>query len=181
MASREVLKFCKKTGTVIPKEEADRLDAVERRPAILDIPLTLPSESARGGWFKFCKTTGSVLPIGEARERDRLAKNTFTSDEMPPTKHPLTGEYYTSQAKFREVTRAHGYEEVGDSYERGYDPEAESLKAVEAVEDRRFRESLREHQQAGKEYIKERMDEYRRRSEENRERPAERRVTLRMG
>lgn len=180
MAAQGLYKFCKKTGTVLPKDEADVLDHIERKPVKFDGSLDIPSEG-RGGWFKFCKTTGSVLPVGEARERDRLAKNAFTSDEMPPTKHPLTKEYYTSREKFREVTRAHGYEEVGDAYERGHDPEAESLKAVEAAEDRRFRESLREHRQAGKEYIKARMDEYRRRSEENRERPVERRVTLRMG
>jgi len=35
------------------------------------------------------------------------------SDCMPETRHMVDGNYYTSKAKFREVTRANGCEEVG--------------------------------------------------------------------
>lgn len=59
----------------------------------------------------------------------------FILDDMPPTKHPVDGKFYTSKAKFRAVTRAHGYVEVGDAYERGYSPERES--------ERDFKESMK--------------------------------------
>lgn len=166
MTSIGTYKYCKKTGTVLPKEEADVLDHVESKPVKFDGPLELPSEG-RGGWFKFCKATGSVLSVGEARERDRLAKNAFTSDEMPPTKHPLTGEYCTSREKFRDITRAHGYEEIGDAYERGYDPEKESTERAERAAEARDRAVCRDMLHAGAEYRKEAMDRYRRQSEEH--------------
>lgn len=35
------------------------------------------------------------------------------SDEMPHTRHMADGKYYTSKAKFRQATRAHGCVEVG--------------------------------------------------------------------
>lgn len=177
MAQQGVFKFCKATNTVLPKEEAERLDHVERKPISIDIALDLPSEG-RGGWFKFCKTTGTVLPIGEARERERWALHSFTSDEMEPTKHPVDGRYYRSKGKFREVTAAHGFQEVGDAYERGYSPEEAAERAVDERADRAFRESFREHRQAGREYIKERMDLQRRRAEENASRPEDRRVRI---
>lgn len=36
------------------------------------------------------------------------------SDEMPPTRHMVDGRYYTSKAKFRATTKAHGCIEVGN-------------------------------------------------------------------
>lgn len=36
------------------------------------------------------------------------------SDEMAPTRHMADGKHYTSKAKFRKVTRAHGCVEVGN-------------------------------------------------------------------
>lgn len=36
------------------------------------------------------------------------------SDIMEPTRHMADGRYYTSKAKFREITRAHGCVEVGN-------------------------------------------------------------------
>lgn len=36
------------------------------------------------------------------------------SDEMPPTRHMADMKTYTSKAKFREATRAHGCIEVGN-------------------------------------------------------------------
>lgn len=63
-------------------------------------------------------------------EKAREAKALFTSDEMEPTLHPITGKYYTSKTKFRAETKAHGYEEVGTAYENGYDPAKERDKAL---------------------------------------------------
>lgn len=59
----------------------------------------------------------------------------FILDDMPPTKHPVDGKYYTSKAKFRATTRAHGYVEIGDAYDRGYSPEKEY--------ERDFKESMK--------------------------------------
>jgi hypothetical protein len=65
-------------------------------------------------------------------------------DEMPPTKHPITGEMFTSKAQFREVTRAHGYDEVGTAYENGYEPESQQdSKALENSISEKFREVIR--------------------------------------
>jgi len=36
------------------------------------------------------------------------------SDEMPPTRHMATNEYFTSKAKFRQRTRETGHIEVGN-------------------------------------------------------------------
>jgi hypothetical protein len=38
----------------------------------------------------------------------------FIPDDMPATRHPCDGQFYTSKAKFRETTRAHGKIEVGN-------------------------------------------------------------------
>jgi hypothetical protein len=87
------------------------------------------------GRFKLCKATGTVLPIDEARRLDGAAESRthankahgiISSDIMEPTKHPIDGKYYTSPSKFREVTKAHGYDEIGTAYENGYNPEAQA-------------------------------------------------------
>jgi hypothetical protein len=36
------------------------------------------------------------------------------SDTMPETRHMADGQYYSSKAKFREITKAHGCVEVGN-------------------------------------------------------------------
>ena len=41
------------------------------------------------------------------------------SDEQPPTLHPCDGHYYTSKARFRAVTRAHGKIEAGNEFING--------------------------------------------------------------
>lgn len=38
----------------------------------------------------------------------------ISTDSMEPVQHPCTGEYYSSKARFREVTRANGCVEVGN-------------------------------------------------------------------
>ncbi len=77
---------------------------------------TWPSRNGTGvrGHFR--------MRIGSDSSKPANISHGFIQDEMEPTKHPLTGEYYTSKAKFREVTKAHGYEEVGTAYENGYEP-----------------------------------------------------------
>jgi hypothetical protein len=46
---------------------------------------------------------------------------------MEPTRNPLNPkEVYTSKSKLREAYKAAGVVEVGDAYERGYDPEKRS-------------------------------------------------------
>lgn len=43
-----------------------------------------------------------------------LPRPYIATDTMEPTQHPCTGEYFTSKAKFRAVTKAHGCVEVGN-------------------------------------------------------------------
>lgn len=108
------------------------------------------------GVFRYCKKTKTVLPIAEARALDaELEQNqkraciahNFIQDEMPATKHPIDGKYYTSQSKFREVTKAHGCEEVGTAYENGYDPSRAA--------DQEFRNHIREVNREWKERLAE--------------------------
>lgn len=116
--------------------------------------------------YKFCHTTGTVLPIHEARALDDKAYHErqlanvahgYIPDEMEPTKHPITGEYFTSKAKFRAVTRAHGCEEVGTAYENGYAPEKELHREWQSrMKD--VKQGIRE--QYGSEVIRENMRRY---------------------
>lgn len=62
---------------------------------------------------------------------------------MPLTKHPVTGEYYNSKSAFRAVTKAHGYEEVGTAYEKGYDPTPNSEKQIGELAKRLTQETAR--------------------------------------
>lgn len=97
--------------------------------------------------YKYCHLQKKVVEADEAVSQSQLAniKHGYIPDEMPATKHPVTGEYFTSKAKFREVTRSRGYEEVGTAYENGYEPE------------RHHREELRERTEALKREYKERL------------------------
>lgn len=51
-------------------------------------------------------------------KRSPLPAPCAISDVMEPTQHMCNGEYYTSKAKFREVTKAHGCIEVGNDPSR---------------------------------------------------------------
>lgn len=73
-------------------------------------------------------------------KRERKAGDLYIQDEMPATKHPMDGKYYTSQKKFRETTKAFGMVEVGDAYDRGYDPAVEMQKEKEKVINRQWNE-----------------------------------------
>lgn len=102
--------------------------------------------NGKRGRFVYCKATQSVLPIAEARRLDgeaeyrtkaNAAHGVISNDIMEPTQHPIDGKYYTSQSKFREVTKAHGFDEVGNDYDNGYRPEKELER-----QDREYRQNL---------------------------------------
>ena len=77
--------------------------------------------------YKYCPVQRKVVPYDQALTIIPDTKlHHFQSDDIPPTKHPVTGQYYTSKTRFREATRAAGCVEVGDAYERGYEPDRES-------------------------------------------------------
>ena len=62
------------------------------------------------------------------------AKHMFINDEMPPTRNPLNPkEIYTSKSKLRAAYRAAGAVEVGDAYDRGYDPGKDSERKQEKL------------------------------------------------
>lgn len=69
--------------------------------------------------------TYAWIDIGEGRQvyrkldtrevkRSTLPAPMLSLDTMPETQHPCTGEFLTSKAKFRAVTKAHGCIEVGN-------------------------------------------------------------------
>lgn len=73
--------------------------------------------------YKYDHEAGEVVEAQELeRRRHANVSHSYIPDEMDAVKHPGDGKYYTSKAKFRETTRALGYEEVGTAYEHGYDP-----------------------------------------------------------
>ncbi len=72
--------------------------------------------------FKFDSDKGAVVDVVDEAKKRREAFHNVISDEMPLTKHPITGEYIDSKSKFREITKAHGYTEVGNDYVN-YNPE----------------------------------------------------------
>lgn len=50
------------------------------------------------------------------------------SDEMPPTRHMCDGHHYTSKAKFRAATKAHGCIEVGNETATLLKPKPDSYR-----------------------------------------------------
>ena len=79
--------------------------------------------------FQWCPIQQKVVPTEEVMVIVPTSSSpTFINDEMPPTKHPIDGQLYTSKAKFRAITRAHGFDEVGNEYEKGYEPERQLEK-----------------------------------------------------
>jgi hypothetical protein len=52
------------------------------------------------------------MPVVKARSS--LPVPMVISDTMEPVQHPCTGDYFSSKAQFRRVTRAHGCVEVGN-------------------------------------------------------------------
>jgi hypothetical protein len=62
----------------------------------------------KGNWY--------CLPENQAPRANKEALNVLF-DDMPPTVHPCDQQVYTSKAKFRATTRAHGKIEVGNEHE----------------------------------------------------------------
>lgn len=88
------------------------------------------------GFFQYCKIQKKVVPIDEVMvEVPANVAHGYIPDEMKPTKHPLDGKYYTSAAKFRAVTKAHGHEEVGNDWNNDND-----LKELPTRESARLKE-----------------------------------------
>jgi hypothetical protein len=75
--------------------------------------------------FQWCPIQLKVVPIEEVQRRVQSnARDLFIQDEMEPTRNPLNPkEIYTSKAKLREAYKAAGAVEIGDAYDRGYDPQ----------------------------------------------------------
>lgn len=95
--------------------------------------------------FQWCPTKQKVVPIEQVERRAQTnARDLFIQDEMEPTRNPLNPkEIYTSKSKLRAAYRAAGVVEVGDAYERGYDPGKDAARREEKVV-KRFMENLRE-------------------------------------
>lgn len=85
--------------------------------------------------FQWCPVQEKVVPVEEVQVRVHAnAKHMFINDEMPPTRNPLNPkEIYTSKSKLREAYRAAGAVEIGDAYDRGYDPGKESKANEERI------------------------------------------------
>lgn len=81
--------------------------------------------------YQYCPVQKKVVPVEEVQRRVASnARDLFIQDEMEPTRNPLNPkEIYTSKSKLRAAYRAAGVEEVGDAYERGYNPEREVERA----------------------------------------------------
>jgi len=86
--------------------------------------------------YGYCPIAKKVVPVHEI-QRESKAIDLHIQDEMAPTRHPVTGEYFTSKSKFRATTRALGYEEVGNDYDRGYEPEKRLECAAREFEQRK--------------------------------------------
>ena len=72
------------------------------------------------------KVFGKDNPFNEPTEKVSWAIDNYPTDEMAPTRSPVTGKYYTSKAALRAEYKAYGMEEVGTAYANGYDPKKES-------------------------------------------------------
>lgn len=95
--------------------------------------------------YQYCPIKKKVVPVEEVqREYQSKAINNFIQDEMSPTRNPLNPkEIYTSKSKLRAAYKAAGAIEVGDAYERGYNPEKDSARSSERTV-QRFIQSVRE-------------------------------------
>lgn len=60
---------------------------------------------------------GKVVDVRKAGPKYAGNSATYViSDEMAPTRHMADGKYYTSKAKMRQTTKAHGCIEVGNEF-----------------------------------------------------------------
>jgi glutamyl-tRNA reductase len=72
--------------------------------------------------YQYCKIQKKVVPIEDVQVKVPESHYIIT-DEMAPVRNPLNSkEIYTSKRKLREAYKAAGAVEIGDAYEKGYDP-----------------------------------------------------------
>lgn len=85
--------------------------------------------------FQWCPVQEKVVPVEQVQVRVHAnAKHLFINDEMPPTRNPLNPkEIYTSKSKLRAAYKAAGAVEIGDAYDRGYDPQKDRDAKAEKV------------------------------------------------
>ena len=95
--------------------------------------------------FQYCPVKEKVVPIDEVQRRiNTNARDLFIQDEMEPTRNPLNPkEIYTSKAKLRAAYKAAGAVEVGDAYERGYNPEKDMASNTDRMV-KQFIQNVRE-------------------------------------
>ncbi len=95
--------------------------------------------------FQYCHVKKKVVPIEQVERRaESNARDLFIQDEMEPTRNPLNPkEVYTSKSKLRAAYKAAGAIEVGDAYERGYNPEKERAVNTDKMV-KNFMNNLRE-------------------------------------
>jgi hypothetical protein len=95
--------------------------------------------------FQYCPIKEKVVPIDEVKRRvNTNARDLFIQDEMEPTRNPLNPkEIYTSKAKLRAAYKAAGAVEVGDAYERGYNPEKDMASSTDRMV-KQFIQNVRE-------------------------------------
>lgn len=132
-----MFQYCKVQCKVVPKDQVIRED----KPKQINWELFEKREGVKRGLYRRDPATGEIVHVSEIKRIvNAEAAHGFINDEMPPTLHPKDGKYYTSKAKFRAATAAHGCVEVGDAYDRGYDPAKEAAKERQALIDKQWDE-----------------------------------------
>lgn len=90
------------------------------------------------GWHELDNWPHNCMPERNWA-RSELAGPMIISDSMEPTQHPCNGKMYTSKARFRAETRAHGCVEVGNDVKTTPKPKERPKKAeVRASIDKAF-------------------------------------------
>lgn len=94
--------------------------------------------------YKYCEVQQKVVPIDQVMVRvPANVAHGYIPDEMAPTKHPTTGQYYTSKAKLRQSYKDLGLIEIGTAYENGYDEQDERKYSATNLKNR-IMEQVRE-------------------------------------
>ena len=95
--------------------------------------------------FQWCPVKKKVVPIEQVERRAQSnARDLFIQDEMEPVRNPLNPkDIYTSKSKLRAAYKAAGAVEVGDAYDRGFDPNRDVERREKEVVNK-FMRNLRE-------------------------------------
>lgn len=132
--------YCKVQKKVVPVSEIIR-DTKPAKPYTESELAWLNRKVQRGSW-KWDRVAKKLVPLNEPDMVVHAeAAHGFIQDEMPVTKHPVDGRYYTSKAKFRAVTRASGRVEVGDAYEKNINDPA-FFQEQKAEPSREYKEKI---------------------------------------